>query len=384
MGRLRVMFLQACEFDDSIRYAVIALGALDKTSQTSRQESIGPHASAVAGQHYQNALRAYTSAIHFAQRPGKRDLRTALLTSLAIISFEAWYGRHDIALRQIKIGTLLIKEWEENSQHKSISGHSRTAPQDVKTVLLPVFSRLSVQLLSSTGDQTPESPPPLSGYHEEDADCLPSAFDTLEEAREFQDIILKQLLKFISKGQSPIPKTASNSARSYPSCIFKSPIPLSILAERDALTRTVEKWLSAFAPLKRRLNPTVIEDRKAAIALEANIRGVYMSSMTACAENEMVYDNYYDFYKDMVDLCEAQLKTSRPPGESTYAATVPRFSFPTGVIMCLWSVGHKCRDPALRRRAMSLLLNYPRREGLWNSVFAGRSIPSLLLMYALL
>jgi hypothetical protein len=114
MGRLRLMFLQACESEASLLHAVIALGALDKTSQTSRQDSREfPRSNSTAGLHYYRAVKAYTKAIHYAQVAGKKDLRTALLTSLAILSFEAWYGRHDMALQQIKIGTSLMKEWNE-------------------------------------------------------------------------------------------------------------------------------------------------------------------------------------------------------------------------------------------------------------------------------
>jgi hypothetical protein len=272
------MFLQACESEASLLHAVIALGALDKTSQTSPQDSREfPRSNSTAGLHYYHAVKAYTKAIHYAQVAGKKDLRTALLTSLATLSFEAWYGCHDMALQQIKIGTSLIKEWNE----KYLSSHSTCSslgPQDVKTVLSPVSARLSVQLLSSAGDQCPESPPPLSDNDEPESGFqnMPTSFSTLEEAGTFRDALMKRLLKFISNAQSAVPKSASDSVRSYPAYVFSSPIPPSILAEKELLTQTVEEWLAASEPLKKRLNPNVSRTKR------QQSRSSYRSELCVC------------------------------------------------------------------------------------------------------
>ncbi|PMD31086.1 hypothetical protein L207DRAFT_537507 [Hyaloscypha variabilis F] len=360
MGRLRLIFLQASETEASVLHAVIALGALDQTSQTAPPDfPYQPGRNPTSAQHYVHALNHYARAINYAQATGKKDLRTAVLTTLAILSFEAWYGRHDMALQQIKIGTSLMKEWNAQTLSPIKSRYTTPDPDDIRTVLSPVFARLSVQLLSSAGDQLPGSLQLMEDTDEEEINSLPARFNSLEEAGIYQSVIMKRLLKFISKGQSPVPKSAGETARSYPAYVFRSPIPSSILAERDHLTQTVEKWLLAFSTLKKRAKPILLEDRKGAIALELQIRAVYMSV----------------FYKDMVDLCEAQLNTSPPPNEQCMGATkVRKFSFDTTVIMYLWSIGHKCRAPVLRRRAMNLLIDNPRREGLWDSVFAGNII----------
>jgi len=46
------------------------------------------------------------------------------------------------------------------------------------------------------------------------------------------------------------------------------------------------------------------------------------------------------------------------------------FAFGTGVIACLYIVVIKCRDRSLRRKALSLLEDHPRREGVWDSCMA--------------
>jgi len=50
----------------------------------------------------------------------------------------------------------------------------------------------------------------------------------------------------------------------------------------------------------------------------------------------------------------------------------PVFTFSHGTSGPLYTVATKCRLPELRRAATALLLQYPRREGLWDSFTAGR------------
>jgi hypothetical protein len=50
----------------------------------------------------------------------------------------------------------------------------------------------------------------------------------------------------------------------------------------------------------------------------------------------------------------------------------PKFSFDSYAVIPLYVTGHKCRDHATRKKAISLLLTYPRREGVWDSIFAGK------------
>ena len=50
----------------------------------------------------------------------------------------------------------------------------------------------------------------------------------------------------------------------------------------------------------------------------------------------------------------------------------PLYSFNPGPVEPLFVVASRSRCPLLRRRAINLMLRYPRREGIWDSVLAGR------------
>ncbi|EKD18225.1 C6 zinc finger domain-containing protein [Drepanopeziza brunnea f. sp. 'multigermtubi' MB_m1] len=55
----------------------------------------------------------------------------------------------------------------------------------------------------------------------------------------------------------------------------------------------------------------------------------------------------------------------------------PKSCFGSAIIIPFWFTGQKCRDPTIRLRVISLLRTYPRREGVWDSVFAGLVIDCL-------
>lgn len=129
------------------------------------------------------------------------------------------------------------------------------------------------------------------------------------------------------------------------------------------LMRSVFRWIGAFDVLKARL----ASPSKAAQLLELHMRCVHVSAATATCEDATVFDSLIPVYQDLVDLSESILK-----GSNTFVNFAPRFCLDTGVVMPLWSVAHKCRDKSIRQRAISLLLSFPRREGLWDSTLAGK------------
>ncbi len=73
--------------------------------------------------------------------------------------------------------------------------------------------------------------------------------------------------------------------------------------------------------------------------------------------NETALDKHKEKFEQIITLAEAIVK------ETTKSGLSLRFSFEFGIIPPLNLVTWKCRYPLIRRRALKLLLNYPRREG---------------------
>ncbi|KAG0647875.1 Aspercryptin biosynthesis cluster-specific transcription regulator atnN [Hyphodiscus hymeniophilus] len=363
MGTLRLMFLQTCEFKDSIRLAVIALGALEMTSQAPRS---------TASHHYQYAIKQYARAIKSAQMDVELDIRTACITSLVILSFEGWVGNHEAAVKQIRIGTRLLKEWKERYRERTMSGVPTSEPSDEENVLSHVFTRLSIQMRSPPREHPPHSLaslPPLQIDVPESFGRMPKSFCTLAEAGKFYNAIVRFAVTFVSQALPRIAR-ASSLTGTYSVGKAEKVIPPEIAKAQAALTEGLRRWMSAFSPLKTSHNFKSLAEKKASLTLELHMKATYMGTVKSLAQDELVFDDYYDMYKDIVNLSEDLLLSSK-------SSEVPKFRFDSGVIIPLWFTGHKCRDPILRRRVISLLIKYPRREGVWDSVFAGLIIDCL-------
>jgi hypothetical protein len=74
---------------------------------------------------------------------------------------------------------------------------------------------------------------------------------------------------------------------------------------------------------------------------------------------------------DVVDL-------SRKVLIGLQSGSTPKFALDVGVVIPLYLVGIKCSVTSVRREAIELLLTYPRREGLWDSVVAGNVVQWIL------
>lgn len=96
------LVLQACERDDSIRHAIVAIAALKSTATPGHSISYGrgtDNASAQCGfafRQYQKALKSMRKA----SIGGTQDLRTALITCIVIICFESFAGNFELAVRR--------------------------------------------------------------------------------------------------------------------------------------------------------------------------------------------------------------------------------------------------------------------------------------------
>lgn len=144
---LRQVILQTCETEPSIRYAVVALGALDVAQELNFSSPECPL------QHHQNALKQYTTAIkemRTASMSQQQDLRTTLLTCLVILCFEAWNGYQDLAVKQIQMGFKLITSWlaerSDGSGGRGLPGSKPKMGDTVEDELVRIFRRLDVQV----------------------------------------------------------------------------------------------------------------------------------------------------------------------------------------------------------------------------------------------
>ncbi|PSN59960.1 hypothetical protein BS50DRAFT_640402 [Corynespora cassiicola Philippines] len=87
-----------------------------------------------------------------------------------------------------------------------------------------------------------------------------------------------------------------------------------------------------------------------------------------------------DYYPSPADRARSAAAEAAAAAAEIPSHSRPIFSMGSGLLSALWMVTSRAKSSALRRRAIAMLLDYPRREGIWDSVLAGRIAWEVLVL----
>ncbi|CZR59225.1 uncharacterized protein PAC_09117 [Phialocephala subalpina] len=354
------LVLQACERDMSIRHAIIALAALKSTSEVvaclGDNQAIR-HIDAQTHHHF--ALEQYSKAIQSMQKAaldGKQDLRTTLITCIVIICFETYSGNYESATRQTIIGLDLIEARTEAEQG------NRLKPPSVEEELYNAFARLDIQAMSFIDPRPPARHLILKDVGREQVIAMPEQFSNWKEARMYLSLVGGRMLHFIA---SILPDNRSKGCLTFDVSI---PLPSEFEDERSMHVQELDRWTNSFRHLKDSITTETDEDFLAAAGLELQCITCNFSSAVIRSEGQQYADtkSLMPHFEKMVSLSEAMLTHPRVLAEKTM------YAFEMQVICPLYAVAWRCPQRTLRRKAIKLLLDYPRKEALWDSVVVGK------------
>jgi hypothetical protein len=375
--------LQASEAEESIRHAVISIGALDMST-------VSGHAGKAkvlkeTDDHHVFALRQYSKAINALRQKvevlgTEYDLRTALVASLLIICFETYHGNYDSANRQTKMVTRLL-----DSHSRAL--RTPTSKIEVEEELVRAFDRLDTQSMCQTDIYTlPE--------HLSLLDCnagllatTPEVFEDVATARSYFGPVIRQTMHFacafwgVHFGCPTFLTTTSTTSRKPSLSNFDMAVPRTsadFLAMKGHKLAQLERWMKAYRPLfdmKRRKRGS--KECLAVAALRAQYLTGYIGLKALGTLKEADYDEYLDNFRELTDLCQELVCHAPVPevtrdgdGHGEREGDEEVFLFDMQWVMPLDFTAKKCRDPVLRRRAIRLLKARPRRELFWDSVIA--------------
>ncbi|KAL8869060.1 MAG: hypothetical protein Q9198_007988 [Flavoplaca austrocitrina] len=92
--------------------------------------------------------------------------------------------------------------------------------------------------------------------------------------------------------------------------------------------------------------------------------------------DETGWDEVIPMFNNLVDLVAAIIDSQKATDEKLLHK--PTFQLDQSTINPLFTVGHKCRDPILRRKAISMLYSAPRQEGVWDSILTARACERIM------
>jgi hypothetical protein len=184
-------------------------------------------------------------------------IRKALLASLLIFCMEMFLGSPNVAWCQVQAGYNILQQWmaRKSLESTGVSSPDSTAIED--DIFFEV-ARLDLQHVTKWSVK--ELPRHSTGRLEGSGTIkvMPSRFNSLGEAKAFQELLLRRTHHLIGETYARIicanqelrpPFTADGPGELVDPCT----LPKMLLEERDSYLNEIRQWLCSFAPLLKKL-----------------------------------------------------------------------------------------------------------------------------------
>jgi hypothetical protein len=333
------LVLQISHTEPSVRHALLALSSLCETYES--QDLMDDHSQfrvQFALQHYNKAVRLVAKYLSTLQP----RLDVILTSCLVFAWLEILRNDFDAGLRHLKSGLKILDDfWQPNKS-------SALRSQHVDVSLIYLFSRLRTQATvyrRQNSESVPES-------HEEIRKAVPASFSSIEQARNSLHTLLDTAFRFVR--QIGNPNILESTTSSEP--------PLDLLS----LGATCRSCLNQFQNWQRSIKNSpvsIFQSLNPRQTAAMCLLHMYHKTLTIFLEtlftrSQMIYDQYGSSFDQVITLAERLINNN-----SQYMSLI--IFFDMGVMAPLLYVILKCRNLALRRKALLLLKLAPCREGMW-------------------
>lgn len=329
----KTLILQISRERPAIRYALIALGAIHEGVRAGEQD----------GGNLRNAsLLNFNKAIGELSKPsaaGQQPVSVMLVCCLLFIWLETISGNDVMRMQQLTSGLNILREWQRNVKSDP-TAFSDNEVRFVRQHLVPIFTRLDLQGVTFEKGRQPLLE--LQNRLENPTSCgIPAIFSSIEEARDWLDVILYWLHQSVHSEPSPGPLPAPLEGQLY-----------------------LEQWglaLDAYLRIQR-ANVTEPQIRASTILrIYQKMSGIMLASRISFDESD--YEPFAAQFQTIATLAESLFNASDGGTLDGF-----RFSFEMGVVAPLFYVTSKCQNQAIRTRAVSLLMRCPQKGGIWDGL----------------
>ncbi|TVY83078.1 hypothetical protein LSUE1_G003039 [Lachnellula suecica] len=190
---------------------------------------------------------------------------------------------------------------------------------------------------------------------------MPAEFRSLEESRMYLELLVRRLPHLMAS------INAESESLNFLKLDTIRYIPKWYTEERDRYLAEHEKWHEAFTLFLSRTQPSKTNSLGAK-ALKLQYLSSYFAAAGIRTSEEPWSDTrrFMPMLREIISLVKQILRDPRTEREEGM------FSIAMKVICPLFGVAWRCPHRALQKEAIGLLLSSRRREGLWDSIFAGR------------
>jgi Fungal specific transcription factor domain len=367
------LILQASHTDPAIFHAVNALGS---AHETYGGESPG-HLRRGGVTRQQFALQQSTKAIGHLRSPQSGE--SVLLSCILFICLETFQGNHQAALAHLESGLKILESWlhdddDDEDEHQPVLSSdfvSRPTKQFLEEELVPLFTRLDVQATTYLTSRSLKEVNPCSSTAEP---IMPTRFTSLSDANNHLADLVHWML-YCNNGAHnmmywmvnnpmaqpnfrPPPTSPDDPVPKIPDVVLKK-----ILKIETQHSRILQQWLDALNLYLKEHPNLDTKDIRGALMLKILYTSTTIIKAASLYNHDLEYDKYITEFERVITLAESLIKTQLISKDKN----TPFYSFEMNILPPLHYCSTRCRDPKLRRRALALLEDSPRREGMWDS-----------------
>lgn len=274
------------------------------------------------------------------------DQLVVLTTCVLFTCLCSLQGHQVQAFVHINNGIKLLHQWKLDSFMRNPNSEFNNAVE----MLLVMFTRLDSQVR-----------PYLSTHQallawtdaEIDRPILHRPFQSLLEAEVCLETIFNGMMRLVMHKDYAAPEPTAEILERKRACLQK-------FAEWD---RRISAYLMEEGPLKA-LDGLFVRRKFAAVFLAADM-----------TKGELAHDELLYQFMELVNICDRILERS---GTTPSSIPFPSFRLATSVIEPLYWVGAKCREPTVRREAVRLLTQFPRREGICETIVGVQAVNRII------
>jgi hypothetical protein len=244
--------LQACHTDPFVLRSLVAIGALNKSVKMSHAASVQPELreinQRIASQHREFALASYDKAICGMRQivpsvDNSNFLRKALIACLLVHCIESCLQDLNTAYWQAQVGYELLHQWIAEYPQKE-TGIGSPDSSIIEDDIFSEFARQDLFGAMRWGDKKLELHQERWMEGNTTVQNMPLAFSSLEEARRYEELILRRTFHLISEALARIIAVKVESGHAYTAdspgeLVDTCHVPEELLEDRDTYLQDI-------------------------------------------------------------------------------------------------------------------------------------------------
>ena len=338
--------------EPAVKFAVVALSSLHQ-----HWELNGLNAYEVD----HNVLQSYQKAIQYANKllsraqsvdtPDHADIVAILVVCVLFICYEHTVGRHENGLVHLKNGMQIMLKHLPRRPDESSWVRALAESQEI-IELVDVMNRLEFMAVCFTKAQFSPYMPEV--VLRESRKFFPDSFEDYEDARRYLLLFLIWALTLSQTG-GPTRKESEEQTT-----VSADNVTGLFHKDKRYCFEALDRWLELFRRMQARLHmqgDSSTEDSSHACDFAWIL--YLCAKVIIYAEfsgNEMSYDDFTEEFADIV----ARVRSISPEKQDW-------FSFEDGIVSTLYLVATRCREPRIRRQAISMLAIGKIKDGVWEA-----------------